>query len=145
MVACGLKTSQNESVHIKSFFLKNVHGKINSSKILQKLPFRTAENWWGSFCKFLDELILKYILKKTDFSLNFKKVINSLSPIAPLCKVQLWSFHKWNVASHAALQSNIRKSFNCQGRDSESKIDLRVSLWAFSSALYVWNMRISTY
>ena len=39
-------------------FLKNVLDKINSSKNLQKLPSRTAVNWWGSFCKFLYELIL---------------------------------------------------------------------------------------
>ena len=51
---------------IKVLFLKKLLDKINSSKNLQKLPSRTAGNWWGSFCKFLDELILSstYVLKK---------------------------------------------------------------------------------
>ena len=53
---------------LKSIFLKNLLDKINSSKNLQKRPFRTATNWWNLFGNFLDELILSStFLKKTDF------------------------------------------------------------------------------
>ena len=60
------------SISIKGRFFKNVLDKINSSKNLQKLPHQFPAVREGSFCKFLDELILSgTFFKKTDFNMSF--------------------------------------------------------------------------
>ena len=60
-------------------FLKNVLNKINSSKNLQKLPQQFPAVREGSFCKFLDELILaSTFLRKTDFNQKYGMDSNPL-------------------------------------------------------------------
>ena len=56
-------------------FFKNVLDKINSSKNLQKLPHQFPAVREGSFCKFLDELILSStFLRKTDFKHIYSRI-----------------------------------------------------------------------
>ena len=67
---------------LKSVILKVLGKKCSHPKIGKKLPFRTVENWWGSFCKYWDDYILPstFLKKRTLACVN----CNAYIKIGPL-------------------------------------------------------------